>query len=281
LTVTRLRRCLGRGKRRGVKITIIKDEGRSKMKKENKAIDARLFVLIPTESHNAIIICRRNSKKVGVFQWDMLTNEITVSQWLNGRIYEYFSDISPDGEHFIYSANKNGDGYTVISKAPWIKAISFWWDGGFRGGGFFIDNKRYLLNNGKVGYHEFIDKSLIGIKSGEFAQKNQPLNAVYQTLFTDYSFCARLLKNGWLLKEKENKTYIFTKSIDENFLLEKIVYSYPHRYQKKGKGTFWETHKLITNDTVEEKEDWEWCEYRYDNIYYAEKGCLYEMSDIK
>jgi len=248
--------------------------------KETKPMEARLFVFIPKESHNAIVICRRSSKKVGVFHWDMLTNKITVSQWLKGRIYEYFSDISPDGKHFIYAANKKGWGYTVISKAPWLKATSFWWDSGCRGGGFFIDNKRYLLNNGKVGSHEFVDKSLIGMKSGEFAQKNQPLSAVYQMLFTDYPFCARLLKNGWKLKEKENEIYIFRKSIDEHSLLEKTIYSYPHGANLKGKGSFWETHKLITNDTVEEKEDWEWCEYRYDTIYYAQKGCLYEMSNI-
>ena len=55
-------------------------------------MEARLFALIPTQSHNAIIICRRSSKKVGLFHWDMLTNKIRVSQWMKGRIYEYFSD---------------------------------------------------------------------------------------------------------------------------------------------------------------------------------------------
>jgi hypothetical protein len=248
--------------------------------KQTKPTEARIFALIPTEGDNAIIICRRSTKRTGVFGWDMLTNKVTASQWLKSRIHEYFSDITPDGKHFIYTSNDKGYGYTAISKAPWIKATSFWWDIGMNGGGFFIDNKRYILNNGKVGYHEFLDKSLIGIKSGEFAQKNQPLNAVYEALFTDYTFCARLLKNGWILKGKENKTHIFTKHIDENTLLEKIVYGYPHGRNIKGKGSFWEAHKIVRGKTIEEKEDWEWCEYKYDNIYYAQKGCLYELSSV-
>ena len=251
-----------------------------KESKHTKPMEARLYVLIPIESHNAIIICRHSSKKTGVFGWDMLINKVTVSQWLKSRIHEYFSDITPDGKYFIYSSIDKGYSYTAISKAPWIKAISFWWDGGFRGGGFFIDNKRYILNNGNVGSHKFIDKSLTGLKSGEFVQKNQPLTAVYKALFADYSFCARLLKSGWILKNKENKTHIFIKMIDENTLIEKTVYGYPHGTNIKGKGSFWEAHKIIKGEVVEEKKDWEWCEYKYGNIYYAEKGCLYELFSI-
>lgn len=252
----------------------------TKKELNNAPIAPRVFVLIPTDGYNAIVICRFNSRKTGVFKWDLLSNKVTVSQWLKSRIHESLSDISLDGKYFIYTANDKGYGYTAISKAPWIKAISFWWDGGFRGGGFFIDNKRYLLNNGKVGYHEFSDKSIIGVKSGKFAEKNQPFNAVYEAFFTDYSFHARLLKNGWVLKMKEHSIYIFTKSINSNTVLEKHVHGYS-RIKSKGKGAFWESHRMIIDNVVEEKEDWEWCEYWHNTIYYSEKGCLYALTNIE
>lgn len=71
------------------------------------------------------------------------------------------------------------------------------------------------------------------------------------------------------------------KRIKKNIILEKIVFGYPHESKEKGKGSFWESHKIIKNDTILEKPDWEWCEYRFDTIYFTQKGCLYELKDIK
>ena len=248
--------------------------------KQTKPMEARLFVLIPKESHNAIIICRRSSKKVGVFQWDMLTNKVKVSQWMKGRIYEHFSDVSPDGKHFIYSMNQKGWGYTVISKAPWIKAISMWENVGGWGGGIFISNTQYMLYDGCMGYKKFVDKSLEYVKKEKFNMENVSFRVKYLEFLNGLLYPQRLMDRDWERVSKSNNIEVFQKNIKKNTLLEKTVYGYPHGANLKGKGQFWETHKLITNDTVEEKDDWEWCEYRYDNIYYAEKGCLYEMSDI-
>lgn len=248
--------------------------------KQRQAMEARLFVLIPTESHNAIILCRRNSKKVGVFQWDILTNKIKVSQWLKGRIYEHFSDVSPDGKHFMYSMNRKGWGYTVIAKAPWIKAISLWENIGGWGGGIFIDNKRYMLYDGYMGYKKFVDKSLEYVKERKFSMENVSFRVQYLEFFTGLLYSQRLIDRGWNRVSKANNIETFQKHINKNTLLEKIVYGYPHGTNVKGKGQFWESHKIIIDDKVEEKEDWEWCEYMYDKIYYAQKGCLYELSNV-
>jgi len=251
-----------------------------KESKQTKPMEARLFVLIPQESHNAIIICRRSSKKVGVFQWDMLTNKISVSQWMKGRIYEYFSDVSPDGKHFIYSMNKKGWGYTVISKAPWIKAISIWKNVGGWGGGIFISNKQYMLYDGYMGYKKFVDKSLEYVKEEKFSMENVAFRVKYLEFFNGLLYSQRLIDRGWNRVSKEDNIEVFQKNIEKNTLLEKTVYGYPHGAKMKGKGQFWETHRFIMNDEIKEKEDWEWCEYRYNNIYYAEKGCLYELTSV-
>jgi len=251
-----------------------------KKQKPSDPIPARVYALIPTEGYNALILCRRRAKETGVFGWNLLTNQITVSQWLKSRIHESLSDITPDGKHFIYTANDKGDNYTAISKAPWIKAICLWWDGGFWGGGFFIDNKRYFLKNGKIGYGEFIDKNLIGVKSGEFVKKHQPLNRLYETLFTNPTFCARCMKSGWDFIGKENGVYTFRKAIDATTQLEKRVYGYrPDSIDKKGKGSFWEDHAII-QESIDEKPDWEWCEIWHGSIYFSEKGCLYKLINL-
>ena len=236
-------------------------------------MEARLFVLIPTQSHNAIIICRRSSKKVGLFHWDMLTNKIRVSQWMKGRIYEYFADISPNGKHFIYSMNQKGCGYTVISKAPWIKAISMWENVGGWGGGIFINDKQYMLYDGHMGHKKFLDKSLEYIEKEKFSTK-------YLEFLNGLLYSQRLIDRGWSRVSKGDNIEVFQKNIEKNIFLEKTLYGYPHGSNVKGKGQFWETHKLIINDEIEEKKDWEWCEYRYNNIYYAQKGCLYERSSV-
>ncbi|MEA3492728.1 MAG: hypothetical protein U9R27_12630 [Campylobacterota bacterium] len=252
-----------------------------KKQKSSDPIPARVYAAIPTDSYTALVLCRRRAKETGVFRWDLLTDKITVSQWLKSRIHESLSDISPDGEHFIYTANDKGHSYTAISKAPWIKATCFWWDRGFWGGGFFIDNGHYLLHNGKVGNHKFIDKSLIGVTRSEYAEKHQPFNAIDEVLFGEHTFCARFMKSGWDFIGKEKKTYIFRKKIDEDYLLEKRVHGYnPDRVELKGKGSFWEDHAIIHRHTTNEKPDWEWCEIWHGCIYYSEKGSLYKLEHI-
>ncbi|MCF6245272.1 MAG: hypothetical protein L3J43_09575 [Sulfurovum sp.] len=251
-----------------------------KKSKQTQPMEARLFVLIPAENHKAIVICRRSSKKVGVFQWDMLSNKIKVSQWLKGRIYEYFSDVSPDGRHFLYSMNQKGWGYTVISKSPWIKAISIWRNVGGWGGGIFIDNKRYMLYDGYMSYANFVDKSLKCIDRAKFNEGDEKFNNKYNALLEGSLYAQKLIQSGWEKISKADNIEIFQKNMKHNALLEKTVYGYPHGSNLKGKGQFWEMHKIRIGDIVEEKEDWEWCEYMYENIYYVQKGCLYELSSL-
>lgn len=235
---------------------------------------ARLFVLIPTESHNAIVICRRHSKKVGVFKWDMLTNKVKVSQWMKGRIYEDCSDVSPDGRHFIYSMNKKGEGYTVISRAPWIKAISFWRNVGGWGGGIFIDNKHYVLFDGRMAYKKFVDNSLIYLGSMNMYEKINISKDKYYHFIDGNQYTQRLIDRGWKIS-KTNKR-IFYKEMNDKYILEKEI----GKGVNIGKGRFWEFHRIVKGTDVMEKEDWEWSEYRYGNIYYAQKGCLYELSNV-
>jgi len=243
-------------------------------------IEARVFALIPTQSNKAIIICRLRAKQVGVFQWDITTNKITIAQWLKGRIYEYLSDISPDGNHFIYSANHKREGYTAISKAPWIKAISFWRNVGGWGGGIFIDNKSYMLFDGYDSYSKFIDKSLNGINRRLLINGELPFNIKLNEFKIFGIYSARLIEQNWITIERSNNKTIFHKIINNNLILEKIFYKGCNKKNSKGVGIFCETHNIIKNNSIIDKVDWEWCEYSNNKIFYIKKGCLYELKDI-
>lgn len=225
---------------------------------------ARVFVLVPEESDDAVIIRRGPRTITGVYRWNVKTDQVESYQWLKGRIYEYFSDVSPDGKYFLYSANKKGFGYTAISRTPWIKAISFWRNVGGWGGGLFLGGNKYILYDGSDTYSEFVSGDLEPVERCS----NQLTHGVYHD---------RLLRCGWKIKAHNAFVIIFYKDIDENTCLEKMwsrnLYS-----NQKDKGQFWEYHRLIRGSVAIEKKDWEWCEYLRDSVVWVEKGCLYRAS---
>ena len=65
---------------------------------------ARIHVLLARDSPRAVVIRRGPSKEVASILWDRSSDEFSLGQWLKGRIYEMRSDISPDGEYWIYFA---------------------------------------------------------------------------------------------------------------------------------------------------------------------------------
>ena len=231
----------------------------------NELFPARVFVLIPEESDEAIVIRRGPAETVGVFSWNLKSDEVKAHQWLKGRIYEYVSDISPNGEYLFYSANKKGEGYTVISRSPWLKAISLWRNvGGVGGvgGGLLVGNSSYMLYDGHEAYSEFVSKKLVRTERDNELLKH----GVYP---------ARLMRHGWKVKEREKRTTTFIKKIDNGWGLEK-VWNVSIGKKPKGKGLFWEFHRLINGSTVIEKSGWEWCEYINNDLMWSEGGCLYK-----
>lgn len=216
---------------------------------------AKIFVLVPSNSNQALILRRGPTASVGVYSWDLTNDHVIERQWLKGRIYEYRSDISPDGKYFIYSANKRGIGYTVISRSPWIKAISFWHNIGGWGGGIFTNKKKYVLLDTSDYHAKFISKEMIHDKSSWH-------------LLGDGIYHARLLKNDWILKSRNRNRITYSKSLSTSIRLEKIVvnsFNFPK----------YEFHRLVLNDQMEEKSGWNWCEWKDDWLLWAENGCIY------
>ena len=75
-----------------------------KTKQPPERIPARLHVILARQAAKAVVFRRGPSQQVCTLGWDLETDTFTMGQWLKGRIYEYRSDLSPDGELMIYFA---------------------------------------------------------------------------------------------------------------------------------------------------------------------------------
>lgn len=75
-----------------------------RFKQRPESVPARLHVILAREAPKAVVFRRGPTGQVCTLGWDLTSDAFTMGQWLKGRIYEYRSDLSPDGEHLIYFA---------------------------------------------------------------------------------------------------------------------------------------------------------------------------------
>jgi hypothetical protein len=121
-------------------------------------------VLLASEASTAVIFRRGPSRWTRLYLWNTKTDEITPGSWFAGRLYEFNSDLSPDGEHLIYFARNEAKwrreagmtkfgvdlfhSWTALCRPPWVKAIGLWSvSAGCTGGGFFSGNRRLQVYN--------------------------------------------------------------------------------------------------------------------------------------
>lgn len=118
----------------------------------------RLHIMTATETDYAVILRRGPSRQVACIGWNRDDDTFELGQWLNGRIYEHRSDLSPDGRHLVYFAGKGSapEGrapwWTAISRAPYLHAIAFLpqTDTWFGGGAFTRDGAVFLNGGGPL-----------------------------------------------------------------------------------------------------------------------------------
>ncbi len=242
---------------------------------------ARIHVLIANNSDKALIIRRGPSKQTCVIAWNRKKGTFEVSQWLSGRIYERRSDISPSGKHWIYFAmNGKWDSeakgaWTAIARAPWLKAISMFPKGDcWNGGGLFLNDKSYWLNDGYG--HETMHDSHEVERNKNYLPENQYggecLNVYYNKLQRDDWVIRNTLEKG-----KWNTETFFEKKLSKKWILRKICHAQVD--SPKGKGCYWDEHELLSSsDVTIKKPDWEWADWVDNRVYYAEKGLLYKLN---
>jgi hypothetical protein len=240
---------------------------------------ARLHLLIARNGTSGIVIRRGPSKQVCILHWDRINNLFTVSQWLKGRIYERRCDISPSGKYWIYFA-MNGrwqseakGSWTAIAKVPWLKAIELLPKGDcWHGGGLFINDKSYWLNDGYGHESLFTSKEITRNKS------YQPQNHYGGECLNVYF--NRLQRDGWNLinnreKEKWHEETIFEKKLAYDWKIQKICHA--QLGSPPGKGCYWDEHQLLDrNGNILNMTKWEWADWLDNAIVFAEDGCLYK-----
>ena len=238
---------------------------------------ARLHVLLARDRKFGVVIRRGPSKYTCVLSWDRAIDEFKVAQWLKGRIYERRSDLSPDGSYMIYFAmNGKWDSeakgaWTAISRAPWLKAVALFAKGDcWNGGGLFISNKSYWLNDGPP--HVLLYDTNKIIRDTSYSP---PAFYGGECLSVYYN---RLQRDGWTLMEQKgpklDSLTIFEKKLPKGWIVKKIAHEQVG--SPEGKGCYWDEHELIRHDgDVISCPDWEWAEWTDNRLCWAKEGCLY------
>ena len=96
-----------------------------KYRRPAEHVPARLHAILAREAPKAVVFRRGPSGCVCTLGWDLETDTFTMGQWLKGRIYEYRSDLSPDGGHMIYFATDFRRPDTILEYAEKLREEAF------------------------------------------------------------------------------------------------------------------------------------------------------------
>jgi len=240
---------------------------------------ARIHCLLATDAPLGVVIRRGPSKQVCTFLWNRRKDEFQIGQWLNGRIYERRSDLSPDGKHLIYFAmsgkwsSEVKGSWTAISRAPYLKGLAVFPKGDcWNGGGMFTRQRLYWLNDG-CGHSVLRDT-----KEVKRDLKFRPSGSVGGECLSVYY--PRLLRDGWQLVERTkmsawNNLDVFEKPIHNGWALRKIAHA--ETGAPPGKGCYWDEHELLHSGSGVRVScpEWEWAEVDRQRLVWATRGQLF------
>ena len=239
----------------------------------------RLHVLLAAEAPLGVVIRRGPSKRVATFLWDRRTDAFQLGQWLNGRIYERRSDLSPDGKHFLYFA-MNGrwetearGSWTAVSRAPFLKALALFPKGDcWYGGGLFTGSHTYWLNDG--GGHAVLRDT----KAVRRDRRYRPAGNYGGECPGVYFH--RLIRDGWTYHGRVSlgggkDQDVFDKPAPDGWVLRKIAHA--EVGAPVGKGCYWDEHELVhpARDAVIRRPQWEWAEVDGKRLVWAAEGRLF------
>jgi hypothetical protein len=158
-------------------------------------VPARIHFTVAQKAPVAVVFRRGPAKQVATLLWNLETDELSLGQWLKGRIYEMRGDLSPDGKYMIYFAmdgrwQKGPGSWTAVSKTPYLKALAFYPKGDcWFGGGLWTGNRTYNVNGGGVAEREV----------SEVRQDPNYSSPVHYGGECPGVYFVRLQRDGWLL----------------------------------------------------------------------------------
>jgi hypothetical protein len=243
-------------------------------------VPPRLHVLLARRARVGVVLRRGPSRAVCAIGWDRDRDAFEIGQWLRGRIYERRSDLTPDGQYMIYFAmdgrwsSRTRGSWTAISIAPHLKAIALYAKGDcWNGGGLFVDNRRYWLNDG-YGHTALETTTLV----------ERALPAPYATTWGGECwgvYFNRLERDGWTLRPElaigaaGARTIVFEKPLAHGWTLRKLAHASIGK-KPEGQGVYHDEHELVHASGRElPRAEWEWAERDGDRLVWAERGKLW------
>jgi hypothetical protein len=243
-------------------------------------VKPRLHILLARASPLALVLRRGPSNAVAAIEWNRDTDRFKVGQWLRGRIYEKRCDLSPDGKLFLYFA-MNGrwssptrGAWTAISYAPYLRAIALFAKGDcWHGGGMFVDNRTYWLNDG-YGHEVLSDTTEV--------QRAEP--APYAPHWGGECwgvYFNRLGRDGWTARPelapprtRSGGMMVFERPLSHGWVLRKLARA---GNAPPGRGVYFDEHELIEpgRGRALRRHDWEWADFDGDRLVWAESGALW------
>lgn len=223
----------------------------------------RLHVMTATRNGLAVVLRRGPAKQVASLLWDRATGELSLGQWLCGRIHEHRSDLSPDGRHMIVFAGDGRRTWTAISRAPWLTAL-IWLPHGdhWFGGGAFTSDGRVFLNGGGA------------LPDGVDGLRQAPLDAMphgTDGIHMGGLYAAMLMRRGWRHVSGEGYGAVLDRKAGAGWRLE-LAFA----QQRPDRALISAAHALVADDGRRlDMPGWEWADVWQDGLHVAEGGALH------
>ncbi|ABD56828.1 hypothetical protein [Jannaschia sp. CCS1] len=223
----------------------------------------RLHVIPATGCDLALVLRRGPSRQVASLLWDRRGGELRLGQWLNGRIYEFRCDLSPDGKHMIVFAGNGRKWWTAISRAPFLTALTYLpQDHTWHGGGAFDADGRVFFNGGH-GPKTLPD----GLQAANDAAFPHGTDGFHMGGL----YAARMVLRGWHDCGGQGYDMVLEKPIAFDWTLRQTV-----AQGATNRGLI-STQYTMCRGATEIATDWEWAEPWSEGVQIARQGGLWHV----
>jgi len=228
----------------------------------------RLHVLTAKGCDQAVVLRRGPKDWVASLIWDRATGTVELGQWLHARLYEHRADLSPDGRHMIYFAarfDERTHGWTAISRAPWLTALTLLpQEGTWYGGGAFTPEGRVFFNGARPP-----DNLPDGLQPAEPTAYPHGTDGFHMGGLYPMMMQAR----GWRQTGGEGYETVLEKPAGQGWTLELGV-----ALRRRNRALISNRYALRSaKGATLDQPDWEWAEPWGEGLQVAARGALWQV----
>ena len=225
----------------------------------------RIHVLTATQADTAVVLRRGPTDVVASIGWNRRTDEFEMGQWVRGRMYEHRADLSPDGRHMVFFVYRGGQnrGVTVVSRAPWLRAIAAYPQSHtWHGGGAFTEAGRVFLNGSSAP-----DDLPDGLRPAPPDAMPHGTDGFHMGGL----YAATQSRRGWQSDGKPSTEVRLSRELCRGWKIEQTI-----RIGAKDRGLVSNAYALVKSGA--DRRDmrlWTWADIWQDGVHYAAEGKLW------